>query len=93
MCYTMRQYDNRVRKLARLEAEKKDIEKQIQELQDEIKNSMGDLEAVETELYKISFPFVTSNRFDTTRFKREQAPLYAAYLKESTTRRFSYAAR
>lgn len=92
MCMTNRQYDNRMKKLADLEAQKKELEEKIKVLQDEIKEDMGDLEEVETDNFIIRWTKTISNRFDTTTFKKEQKALYDQYLTSSESRRFSFKA-
>lgn len=39
----------------------------------------------------VRYKTVKSNRFDTTAFKKEHANMYADFLKESTSRRFTIA--
>lgn len=90
MCMTNRQYDNRLKKLAELEEQKKALEEQIKALQDEIKQDMGDLEEVNTGKWIIRFTKVFSNRFDSAAFKKEHAKLYKDFCKASESRRFSY---
>lgn len=92
MCYTMKQFDNRIKKLQDLEAQKKALEDQIAAVKADIQNDMGDAEHVETGTFKINFTKIIGSRFDTRRFKAEQADLYNSYQTVTETRRFSYAA-
>lgn len=90
MCMTNRQYDNRLKKLAELEEQKKALDEQIKALQDEIKQDMGDTEEINTGKWIIRFTRVVSSRFDSTSFKKEHAKLYKDFCKATESRRFSY---
>ena len=91
MCYSKRQYDNRIQKLQDLEARKTEIEEQIAKIKEDIQNDMGDKELIETDLFKIRWTRVIGSRFDSKRFKKEQAALYQEYQTATETRRFHYA--
>lgn len=86
---TDRQILNRIEKINALEEQKKELEKQLNSLKDEIKSDMGELETKVVGNYTIHYTNVTSNRFDTTAFKKAYENLYNLYLKVSETRRFS----
>jgi len=43
------------------------------------------------DVFKVRWQKVTSNRFDTTAFKKTHADLYAQYTKPQETRRFTVA--
>lgn len=90
---TMKQIDNRIAKIRRLEEERKELEKQISEIRSEIQNEMQDAERLETNRYIIKWTSYITDRFDTNRFKEEQENLYNAYTTSRETRRFSYAIR
>lgn len=92
MCYTNRQFNNRIQKLQALEEQKKAIEEQIAAVKADITGDMGEDETIETDLFKIHFTKVIGSRFDTRRFKKEQADIYGRYQIQTETRRFSYAA-
>lgn len=92
MCMTNRQYDNRLRKLSELEAQKKELEEQIKALQEEIKSDMGDTEEIDTGKWIVRWTKSISNRFDTTAFKKSHKKLYDEFCKASESRRFSYKA-
>ena len=87
---TNRQMDNRMRKLAALEAERSALEDRIAALKDEIVEAMGDAEEVETKSFIVRFKAVISNRFDSKAFKADHEKLYKQYLKTSAYNRFSY---
>lgn len=90
MCYTNRQYDNRVRDLKELEALKADIEAQIKRIEDDIKADMGEAELVQTEHFRIDWKRIISNRFDTKAFKETHERLYNKFVTPSETRRFTW---
>lgn len=90
MCYTKRQYDNRVRDLRELEMLKADIEAQIKRIEDDIKSDMGDTEFVQTDHFRIGWQRIISNRFDTKTFKAAHEKLYSQFVKPSESRRFTW---
>ena len=92
MCYTNKQLNNRIHKLQELEARKKELEEQIAAVKEDITTDMGDVEIVETDLFKIHYTKIFGSRFDTRRFRKERADIYAAYQIQTESRRFSYAA-
>lgn len=88
---TIKQYDNRMRKIEELEAKKAELEKEIEGLKNEIKDSLGDEEHIETPNYKINWVNVISNSFDSKSFKASHAKLYESFLVPKASRRFTYA--
>lgn len=90
---TQRMIDARMKKLEALEAQRKELEDQIEAVKTEIQGEMGDDELIETPAYIIRWTFTSSNRFDSKSFKAEHEKMYNQYLKETQSRRFSYAAR
>lgn len=72
---------------------KEELDAEITALQDSIKAEMlcrgvDELAAGE---YKIRWTAVTTNRFDSTAFRKTYAGLYSQFLKQTQTRRFSIA--
>lgn len=88
---TDRQVNNRLDKIAALEAQIKALEEAKNALKAEVIAAMGDLR--ETDKYTVHNTTVTTNRFDSTRFKKDHKDLYDEYLKASTSTRFSYKAK
>lgn len=81
---TDRQYQNRINKINALKAEVAKLNAEVNALQDEIKDAMGDAERVTTKagfniFWKWKKP---SMKFDTTRFEKENPAMYKDYLKE-----------
>lgn len=72
-----------------LEAAKRDLQKQIDALEADIKADMGDAEEVLTGNYRIAWKFIISSKFDPAAFKAEHEDLYEAFQKQTTTRRFT----
>jgi predicted phage-related endonuclease len=87
----VRAVENRVRKLKALEEQKKELERQIGELQEEIKNDMESkgIEEMQAGIFIIRFTSVLSNRFDTKSFKEKYEELYKQYTKQVSSRRFT----
>lgn len=81
---------NELRELRRMSDE---ITAEIDAIQDSIKEHMtaAGLEILNGIDYKITWKAITSARFDTTAFKRENPELASRYTKETTTRRFTIA--
>ena len=69
------------------------IAAEIEALKDSIKAEMirRDVEELEAGRFIARFTSVSSNRFDTTAFKREHGEMYKLYTKQTTSRRFSIA--
>lgn len=90
---TERMLENRIRKLQALEAEKKQIEKQIEDVKAEIKADMNNkgLEERRTGEHVIRFVTIVSNRFDSKAFKERHEKLYKEYMTATESRRFTIA--
>lgn len=63
----------------------------IESLKDELKQLMNDQNLAELEAGKYILRYTTyqSDRFDSTRFKKEHGDLYREYTKPSTSKRFT----
>ena len=90
MCYTMKQYENRLRKLDDLKAQQKDLEEAIKALEEDIKSDMGENSQVEGNGFKVTFTTYIAHRFDSTAFKKAHSKLYDQFQKEVTQTRFTY---
>lgn len=84
---------NRLKKLESLEAEKAELEKQIDSLKEELKRDMDqkNLEELKVGSFVIRWKKVLSNRFDSKEFQKDHEKLYKQYLKHSESRRFTIA--
>lgn len=90
---TTNELANKVRELKELKAMAEEVAAEITAIEDTIKAEMTarDAEEMAVDVFKIRWTKVTSNRFDTTAFKKTHADLYGQYLKQTETRRFSIA--
>lgn len=81
---------NELRELRRMADE---LAAEIENIQDAIKNHMAaaNVDTLTGSDFKITWKTVTSARFDTTAFKRENPELSARYTKTTTARRFTIA--
>ena len=79
----------KVKELLELKRMKEELENEITALEDEIKNRMGDEETLMAGAFKVTWTPYTTSRFDSARFKKDNAELAAAYTKTTTTRRFT----
>lgn len=66
---------------------------EMETLKDEIKADMTaqGVEEMTISCYKVRYTTVTSNRFDSTAFKKTHADLYSQYTKPTTSKRFTIA--
>ena len=90
---TNRQLDNRVKKLQDIEAQQKDLEAQAEAIRAEIK---ADLEAKgedehDTGSFVIRWKEIISRRLDGKALKAALPDVFAAYSRESSSRRFTIA--
>lgn len=83
--------ENRIKKLKALEEQKKQLESQIDSLQEEIKKDMESkgIEEMQAGIFIVRFTSVLSSRFDTKRFKEQYGSLYSQFTKQTASRRFS----
>ena len=81
--------ETKIKELLELKRMKEELEAEITNMEDEIKQIMGDEETLFAGAFKVSWKPYISSRFDSVRFKKEHAELAAAYTKQTTARRFS----
>ncbi len=64
---------------------------EVEAIKDSIKAEMADrdLDEMEAGSYIVRYKTVATSRFDSTAFKKTYEDLYKAFLKQSTSRRFS----
>ena len=82
---------NKIEALKEWKALIEEANNQVKSLEEEIKDELINKEVDEYEVgkYVVRYTTVISNKFDTTRFKKELPETYKAYLKPSTSHRFS----
>ena len=68
-----------------------DAQAEADALRDSIKAEMADrdLDELEAGSYIVRYKTVATSRFDSTAFKKTYEDLYKAFLKQTTSRRFS----
>ena len=64
---------------------------EMESVKDEIKREMETqgIDEMTVSCFKVRYKEVTSNRFDSTAFKKTHADLYEQYTKQTTSKRFS----
>lgn len=82
-----------VRELKELKQLAEELQEQITAIEDKIKAEMTEQNVTElqVDVFKIRWTPVTSNRFDSTAFKKIYADLYTQFCKVVTSKRFSIA--
>ena len=82
--------NSKVQELRELRRMADDLSKEIESIQDEIKQEMTTRQADELSGadWKITWKTVTSTRFDSTAFRKARPDLADMYTKTTTTRRF-----
>lgn len=87
---TDRQMKNRLEKLAALDEQARALKAEAEAIRAEIVADLGDAETRTSARFIVRYQTITSNTFDTSRFKKEHARLYDEYTTPKTTRRFTY---
>lgn len=87
--YIQTDVDVRVKYILDLQEQLKDIEKIIEQEQNELKSIIGSDEGIISNSYKVSWKQIKSSRVDTEKLKTEYADAYKKCVKESSYRRFS----
>ena len=84
---------SKVRELKELKAMADELAAEITAIEDSIKADMTaqGVEELTVDVFTVRYKTVTSNRFDTTAFKKTHADLYAQYTKQTESRRFTVA--
>ena len=83
--------ESKVRELVELKKMAQELEDEITMIEDEIKQVMGTEEVLMAGQYKVLWQTITSQRFDTSTFKKQNPTLAKDYIKTVTSRRFSVA--
>ncbi|HCG36156.1 MAG TPA: hypothetical protein DER23_07420 [Clostridiales bacterium] len=84
---------SKVRELKELKLMAEELATEITAIEDTIKSEMTarEIDELIVDVFKIRWTRVTSNRFDTTSFKKTHTDLYNQYTKTTESRRFSIA--
>lgn len=80
----------KVKKIKALQLKADELDAEIESLKDEVKAEMTaqNVDEMIVDVFKVSYKDVTTNRFDTTAFKKTHEDLYNQYTKPSTYKRF-----
>lgn len=91
---TKAELNTKIEELRELEELLNEVKAEVESIKDELKTELVEhnLEELDTERFIIRLTPVTSNRFNSTLFKKEHNELYKAYLKQTTSKRFSISA-
>jgi predicted phage-related endonuclease len=81
--------DQVIKELQDLKAKAKELDSEITERENILKQMLGENEAGRASNHWVFWKNFTSKRFDTTRFKNDNPDLYKAYTKESEYRKFT----
>ena len=83
--------ESKIKELKELEAMAHELDTEIESLKDELKAVLvaENKEELVTGAYILRYTTVTTNRFDSTSFKKSYAELYKAFTRQTTSRRFS----
>ena len=90
---TNKQLDNRVKKLRAIEAQQKELEAQAEAIRAELKADLEERNEDEhdTGSFVIRWKEIISRRLDSKALKAALPDVFAAYSRESTSRRFTIA--
>ena len=80
--------ESTVKELMELRRMKEELDTEITQLEDQIKQSMGNEETLIAGAFKVTWKTVTSSRLDSTALKKALPEIAARFMKQSTTRRF-----
>lgn len=86
-----KEFTAKIRTIKELEQQKKQTEEAISDLKDEIKAFMDRNKTTElaVDVFTVHWTESVSERFDSKAFRKDNEELYAEYLRETTTKRFS----
>ena len=83
----------KIRELKELQALIEQAQTEAESIKDELKAIMVETGADEmnVDVFKIRYAIVKGSRFDAAAFKKNHADLYAQYVRQTETRRFTVA--
>ena len=80
--------ESTIKELMELRRMKEELDAEITQLEDQIKQVMGNEETLIAGAFKVTWKTVTSSRLDSTALKKALPEIAARFMKQSTTRRF-----
>ena len=78
----------KVKELMELRRMKEELDAEIQHIEDQIKQAMGDDETLIAGAFKVDWKTVVSSRIDTAALKKALPEIAERFMKQTTTRRF-----
>ena len=85
---SIKEIENFVRELQELRRMKEELEGEINQLEDQIKQAMGNKETLIAGAYKIDWKTVITSRIDTVALRKALPEIAERFMKQTTTRRF-----
>ena len=80
--------ESTVKELMELRRMKEELDVEIQHIEDQIKQTMGDDETLIAGAFKVEWKPVVSSRIDTAALKKALPEIAERFMKQTTTRRF-----
>ena len=86
-----KEFAAKIRQIKELEQQKKQTEESINDIKDGIRDFMDRNKTTElaVDVFTVHWTESVSERFDSKAFRKDNEELYAEYLRETTTKRFS----
>ena len=78
----------KVKALMELRRMKEELDAEIAQIEDEIKQTMGNEETLIAGAFKVTWKTISSSRIDTTALKKALPEIASRFMKQTTTRRF-----
>lgn len=85
----LQRFDEKLQRREELVALLNKLEKEKQQIEQEVKMYLGNAEKAENQLYMVSWKPVISERLDTKALKEQEPQIYQKFLKQSSSRRFT----
>ncbi len=88
---TTKDIENKAKRLRMLKGRQENLQQEIDQLESELKARLEEMnvEEVQAGPFRVIWKIVNSRRFDSRRFKEENANLYAMYTVTNRYRKFS----
>ncbi len=80
--------ESRVKELLELKRMREELDAEIQHIEDQIKQAMGDEETLLAGAFKVDWKTVITSRIDTAALKKVMPEIAERFMKQTTTRRF-----
>ena len=80
--------ESKVKELMELKRMREELDTEIANIEDEIKQAMGSEETLIAGAFKVDWKTVITNRIDTAALKKALPEIAERFMKQTTTRRF-----